>query len=617
MPAGQIPQPEAQEESAHSDADSNHAGIEPDSDTESHASSIDPIAAYLTMPANAFLTRAMSEDVQDVSYLAVALLASVSSFDNPTYAEAMSGPHREEYLAAIAKEYSSLHKHCVFSEPVSLPAGKIAIGTKLVLKRKEAEHENAARIFKARLCGKGFAQQYGIDFHETFAPVAAYNSLRIFISLVASLDFECDCVDVVTAFLLAPLEEEVYIKIPDGYPSQPSDKGKVLRLLKSLYGLKQAPRAWNQELDGYLKSLGFKPTESERCIYVCRRRGETAYILVYVDDMLIATPNRKWMLSLKERIHSKFPITDKGPLTFFLNMHFTRDRPNRTITVHQQPKIESLLVDSRLLPEDLAFISKPCKTPASSDVTLTKEMCPKEPVEQAAMTKYPYKSFVGMLLYIAITARPDIAPAVSAAGRYAQNPGPEHWKAILHILRYLQGTRNFVLTLGGKCGKATLHAYSKVTAYADADWAGDTDRRRSRTGFVVFLGTSAVIWCSKLQLSVAHSSTEAEYVALSLTARDVIWARTLLQEMGFDQDYRTVIYEDNKSCINIAESYKQHPGIKHIDIRHHFIRERVLEVKDISIEKKSTLDMVADLFTKQLPFPAFQKHRASIGLSPR
>jgi hypothetical protein len=153
-----------------------------------------------------------------------------------------------------------------------------------------------------------------------------------------------------------------------------------------------------------------------------------------------------------------------------------------------------------------------------------------------------------------------------------------------------------------------------MNAYSDADWGGDLDNRRSRSGYVIFLGKGPIVWCSKLQKTSALSSMEAEYIALSSTTQDVIWCRMLLTEMGFKPNTATTIFEDNASCITVANYYKSHAGLKHMEIRHHFIRDRILVTKDIMLEKKATGDMVADLFTKQLPYPAFSKHRAALQL---
>ena len=536
----------------------------------------------------------------------IAMLLSTTP-DAPSYAEAMSGPHKSEFQSAIDKEYVSLKLNKVFSTPCHLPEGKTALGTKMVLKIKESESPEVPRKFKARLCGKGFKQVYGIDYFNTYAPVAAYNSVRIFVSLCASIDYEMDSIDVITAFLHAELEEEIYISIPDGYPIKPGQEKMVLKLFKSLYGLKQSPYAWNKEIDRYLQSIGFKPTESERCIYVGRWGDATIYLLVYVDDIIIGAPDRIIMANVKCKINERFPSEDHGPLTFFLNMHFERDWKSHTVSIHQEPKIAKVINDQRYTKVDRLTITKSCKIPASSDIILSKFMCPTNPVEKERTSKLPYKSILGQLLYISITARPDIATAVSACGRYAQNPGQEHWDALIQIVRYLQGTRKLRLRLGG----ARL---IELNACSDSDWAGNVDDRNSRTGYTISMGNSLITWSSKLQQSIAQSSTEAEYVALADCSRTLIWCRTLLSEMGFPQTKPSVIDQDNKSTINIANSYKQHPGIKHIDIKHHFIRDRIINLKDIVLQKKPTDEMQADLLTKQLSFPAFVRHRESFGL---
>ena len=491
----------------------------------------------------------------------------------------------------------------MFSKPILLPANFRALDTKMVLREKESGSLALSNKLKARLCVKGYKQEYGIDYFETYSPVACQNALRIFITIMIHLNYEMDTVDVITAFLLADLKEEIYIKLPEGYPAKPQDKGKVLRLLKALYGTKQAPYSWNQTIDGYLKSLKFTAITSDRCIYVGWFKNIKCYLLLYVDDMIIASPNRSVMQSLKNIIHQKFPIRDNGPLKFFLNMHFDRDWDNKCIYIHQSTKIENIIKEFNITGHK--------QIPADPNIMLSKDMCPTDPLELQYMSKYPYKRAVGLLLYISLTSRPDIATAVSAVGRYAANPGRPHWNAVLHIMEYLNHTKEFHLKMGGKDNNLVLQAYS------DADWAGETDQRKSRTGLCVFLGKSCVMWCSKLQTSIALSSMSAEYVALAATCVEVIWARSFLHEIGQIQNGPTTIYEDNKSCIDVASNGKQHPGLKAVDIRHHFVQERVIVKKDITLEKKSTTVMTADLFTKQLARNAFQRHRASLGLIKR
>jgi transposase InsO family protein len=546
-------------------------------------------------------------DVSD-AFINVPLNVESSAFtaqqnhSEPHYQTAINGPDKALWNAAIQKEYDSLKEKEVFSSPCKLPKGFKTLDTKMVLKIKEPESLNSTRRYKARLCARGFRQEEGVDYDFTFAPVATYHALRLFLSIMASLNYEIHTIDVITAFLHSPLKEEIYIRIPDGFPNagQLKTEGLVIRLLKCLYGLKQSNMEWNAELNIFLTSLGFVACNTEACVYLHPQRKQ--YLLIYVDDIIIATESTLEMTLLKKTIHEKYPISDKGPISKFLNMNVTRDRRLREIYIIQSSKIENILNDSRLSNEDLKIVRTPSKLPA----------CPNTRLKTNCLSRIdkPYRGILGQALHIAITCRPDIMTAVSLCGRYSENPSTEHWSALLRILSYLNGTKGSVLKLGGNHHKMVLFAYS------DSDWAGDLDERKSRSGYLILLNSSSIIWSSKLQVSVALSSTEAEYVALSLASRDVIWLRNLLSEMGFSQESSTKVYEDNQSCIKIAISTKQLPGTKHIDIRHHFIRQRI-ESREIELVGINTRDMVADVFTKSLPNELFKKHIMAIGIATK
>jgi hypothetical protein len=547
------------------------------------------------------------------------VLSTVSSplSDSPSYHEAIQRPDRNKWITAIGAEYAALFLNKTFSQPMTLPPGHRAIDTKMVLKIKEPEFLGAEGRYKARLCPKGFQQTYLMNYFETFAPVATYNSLRLFLTIMASMDYEIDVIDVITAFLLSTLEEEVYIKIPPGYPKEHKE-GQVLRLLKGLYGLKQGPHTWNNELDSFLKSIEFEPTISDPCLYY--RKSDAAFMIVWVDDIILATPSSSSMAKLKHEINSKFPCHNKGPISIYLNLLITRNRKERVIYISQPTKIDNVLNDDQLSPDDAETISRPSKIPAVATTMLTKEMEPKTLEEAKVMKTKPYRSILGQLIHICITARPDISTAVSCCGKYAQNPGTAHWDALLLILRYLKGTKLLRLRLGGIFNSMTLSAQIddkhnlKLSAACDSDWAGDIDDRRSRSGYCVFLNDSLIQWSSKLQKSVALSSTEAEYICLSSGTATVLWYRSILEELGFQQKQATIISQDNQSAIRIAESKKQAPGVKHISIRYHFIRDKIAS-KEIQLKAISTSEMVADLFTKNLSFPRFQTLRSNLGMA--
>jgi hypothetical protein len=516
----------------------------------------------------------------------------------------MNGPYISQFQAAINKEYASLDNNQVFIEVESLPPGFSALGTKMVLKIKETAEASMPLNFKARLCGQGFNQIYGIDYNETFAPVACFDALRVFITILASMDFEIDTVDVITAFLLAPLKEEVYIKIPDGYKTK-SRLTKFLRLLKALYGLKQAPYAWNKEISEFLISIGFKQLIKDRCIFVGKINGKLVYILLYVDDAIIGCKTRDTMIKVKTIIDSKFKITDKGPIKFFLNMHFIRDRKSRTIQIHQWSKIDRLIKE--FLPE-----GKPTKLPADPSVILSKTMCPTSINDIKNMEKFPFRRLIGILLHIALTARPDILTAVSSAGKFSHNPGMEHWEALIRVVKYLIYTKEYTFTLGGILPNSKII----VRAYSDADWAGDIDIRHSRTGMAIYIGNSLVIFSSRLQRCISLSTMEAETNAGCETAQRIMWLLIILKELGFEILDPVPMFEDNASCITTSSSWKAHNGTRHYELKQYYLRQKVVDSKEIRMVKVSTENMTADIFTKQLSFILFSKHRKSLGIMP-
>jgi len=588
-------------------------------DAESHPTKWDPSnlpepgakrirKTYL--PKNRVNFLAFLTTIRNETHEKLGSIISAGISDSPTFREAMASNDKEEWKKAIAKEYKSLFENGVFSSPCDLPIGFKPLDTKMVLKLKEPEGINIPRRHKARLCARGFKQEEGINYDFTFAPVAAYNSLRAFIAILASLDYEIHTVDVKTAFLHSFLKEEIYIDIPDGFPEAEMlrKQRKVLKLLKCLYGLKQSPKEWNQDLDHFISSLGFEACPSDQCIYVNQKQKQ--YLLVYVDDIIIGTKTMSEMEALKSTINQRFEISDKGEISIFLNMSFQRNRSKRVIYLSQPSKIKKLLSDSRLDASEQVIIRTPTKLPACSNTILTSNMCASSDEETRIMAKKPYKSFLGQILFIAITCRPDISTAVSLCGRFAQNPGVKHWMALLRIAAYLISTQSLALELGGFCRNVSLEAYS------DANWGGDTDNRRSRSGHVLLLNGSPIVWVSKLQQSVALSSTESEYVALSLCCQDVAWTRNLLDQLGFKQHEPTNVFEDNASCIKIAESKRQMPGVKHVEIRYHFVRDMVQQ-GIVRLSPIGTTEMLADTLTKCLPVPVFVKHREALKIKDR
>jgi hypothetical protein len=253
---------------------------------------------------------------------------------------------------------------------------------------------------------------------------------------------------------------------------------------------------------------------------------------------------------------------------------------------------------------------RPASTPLPQKPNLSIEDCPSSDADKAeyrnAANGLSYLEIIGCILY-ATQTRPDVAYGVNTLAQYGSNPGKKHMQAAKHLLRYLRGTSNFGLTLGGKSDCADL------IGWTDSDWAANTDTRRSVGGFVFDVAGGSILWSSKKQPTVALSTVEAEYMASSNATKECIWLRTLLEDMGFLQTSATILRGDNQGAIALSYNPVSHSRAKHIDICHHFIRGRVASGK-IVLEYVSTQNMLADIFTKQLPHDAFEKFWAALGV---
>ncbi|KAJ3557795.1 hypothetical protein NP233_g11654 [Leucocoprinus birnbaumii] len=506
------------------------------------------------------------------------------------YKEMMDSPNRDGWKAAVDAEYRQLKEKGVFEWVESLPEGKKAVGSRTVYRDKLDGHGNHVK-FKSRIVARGFSQIPGEDFNETFSSVAKFTTLRVFLSLAAFLDFDIHQIDIVGAYLQGDLDEEIYMEIPEEIKELDPDAQKgYWRLRKSLYGLKQSGRQWKKRLHDILVGLGFTRAWADDCLYILRQKGKISLlILVYVDDMLVAGPNFCMIISLKNDITKHFDITDIGKLEYILGIQVTRDRNARIIYLDQSAYIQKLV--TRFGMENC----HPIQTPVAVNHHLSSAQSPSTTYSQNEYNAYAngihYLSLVGSLLF-ATQTRPDIQFGVGLVAQFSGNPGIAHLATAKRILRYLKGTANFRLALGRrKEGELDLVGWS------DSNWAQDLDTRKSK------------------QSVVATSTVEAEYVASANATREAVWLRTLLKELDFPQTDATIIHADNQGCIALAGNPVSHSRAKHIDIRHHFIRERI-ENKEIKLEYISTKNMLADIFTKALPRESFIKFRERLGVLP-
>lgn len=340
-----------------------------------------------------------------------------------------------------------------------------------------------------------------------------------------------------------------------------------------MYGLKQGGRAWNKKLDTELKNMNFKQLEADTCVYIKEEGEETVIITVYVDDLLIWTRTEEKLNETKKKLQGKFEIRDLGKVRSILNMKITRNIEKGTLNINQSTYINEILKIYNMLD------CKPVSAPLDKYQKITKEH-----EEQTEET-------VGSLQYLAQLTRPDIAFATNLMSRFSQNPGTKHWGAIKRILRYLRGTIDLEI-------QYDKEADNSLTAYSDADWAEDPTDRKSTTGYVTLCQGGAISWTSRKQQTVANSTTEAEYLALSSVVKEVIWIRKLARELESKlSEEPTTIFSDNKSAIKLSNNEGYSQRTKHMDVRHNFLKERV-ENGEIEICYVPTKYMVADPLIK-------------------
>ena len=510
------------------------------------------------------------------------------------YDQAMQVEDSVKWESAMKDEMDSLMSNQTW-ELAELPPGKKALHNKWVYRIKE-EHDGNKR-YKARLVVKGFQQKEGIDYNEIFSPVVKLTTVRLVLKIVAAENLHLEQLDVKTAFLHGDLEEELYMRQPEGFIKE-DKKNLVCRLKKSLYGLKQAPRQWYKKFDSFMSSHGFTRCQADHCCYFKKFDNNFIILLLYVDDMLVAGSDMQEIVNLKQKLSKQFEMKDLGAAKQILGMRIKRDTNSRTLLLSQDKYINKVL--SRFNMQNAKVVS----TPLGVHFRLSKEQSPKTEEERAYMAKVPYASAIGSLMYVMICTRPDIAQAVGAVSRYMNNPGKLHWEAVKWILRYLRGTTSKALCF--KDGDMVL------TGYVDADLAGNVDIRRSTTGYVYTLGGTAVSWGSQLQKIVALSTTEAEYVAVTEASKEMVWLQSFLEELGKKQE-DNVLYCDSQSAIHLAKNPSFHSRTKHIQLRYHFIRS-LLEDGILKLEKISGAQNPADMLTKTVTIDKLKLCSASVGL---
>ena len=363
---------------------------------------------------------------------------------------------------------------------------------------------------------------------------------------------------------------------PQGYidPQHPSH---VCKLLKSIYGLKQAPRAWFESFTNQLLHLGFTASTANSSLFIYKHNNIIAYLLLYVDDIILTSNTLAYLDQLITQLSTVFDLKDLGSLHYFLGLKVTQSATG--LYLNQAKYAHDLLKKHNMLD------SKPAPSPSCPNTKLS--LHEGDPL----LNPHGYRSLVGAFHYLTFT-RPNISFSVHQVCQYMSTPTSTHLAAAKRILRYIQGTLNHGIAFT----PGPLHLY----AYTDVDWAGDPDDRRSTSGYLVYLGSNPITWSAKKQPTVSRFSTESEYRALAIASAELCWIRTLLKDLGIFLSHTPILWCDNVSALAIASNPVFHARTKHIEVDFHFVRERVL-CKDLLVQFVSTIDQLANIFTKSLP----------------
>jgi hypothetical protein len=519
-----------------------------------------------------------------------------------TYQASLDSPQAAEWRGARVREKASLRKRKVMGLH-QIPVGAKLIKSKYVYKIKR-DKDGKIKQFKARLVILGCQQQKGVDVEQTFAPVVKGVTIRLIMALSFILNLAIHQIDISSAFCYADIEEDVYMKPP---AEMNILAGWCFKLYKSLYGLRASPRNWNRHLDKYIKSLNFKPSVLDSCLYYRWHEGKLALILVYVDDILIAHHDLSFICEIKEAFLSTFDMTDMGEMEHFLNIKITRT--TKCLRMDQTTYAHKILAKFATY---LGGTKKKKKHPFPADAQeRLADTTPITEAQQRFVDAFPYRSVVGALLYLSSYTRPDLAYAVGVLARFGSKPTYASCQLAVYVLLYLRGTVDQGIQFSGS--EFDLHAFS------DADWGGDIMTRRSTTGYVVFAGGGPIAWQSKLQTTVATSSMESEYMALYAGMQELVWLRGVMKELRMPITEPTPFCIDSQSAQDLALNPVFHKRSKHIAIKYHWVRQHVVGGKfgTARLIHVCTGDMSADIFTKALSGPVFIKHRETLSGSKR
>ena len=511
-----------------------------------------------------------------------------------TYRESQTMADAAEWHEATTSEIDSMYKRAVF-ELATWPTGKNVLKSRMVYKIKRDGR------YKARFVACGYSQKPGEDYDTTFAPVSQLTTFRLFLALSLQLGLTISQADVETAYLYSDLDEEIYIRIPEGMDDRDDDGNKMCwKLKKGLYGLKQSGFLWYRLISGWLRDFGFEQSVVDSCIYVYRNGDVTCLISTYVDDLFISCNCADFKADLIAKLREKFSITESTSFDDALGIQL--DHKLDGFKLHMTNYITAMLerhgmsqCHSTALPMDPGFEIHSKDAPTTDD-------------EKAEMEKLPYAKLIGELLWLSRCCRPDITFAVSILARFTHCYSRRHFNALKHIMKYLKGTIDYGLIY---TKSDDFDVQNSLIAYTDSDYAGSKADRYSTSGGILYLANCPISWRTKKQSTIATSTTESELTAMFEMSKEIAFARNLLETLHFEQKKPTILHCDNAGAFHLSKNPAVHDRSKHFEIRVLKVREYVSR-EYVFPNLIRTSEMIADIFTKALTKGLFERFRTSL-----
>lgn len=468
---------------------------------------------------------------------------------------------------------------------VALPENTNILGCRWVYAAKTNDQGKIVR-HKARLVAQGYKQIKGESYDETFSPVVNFGIIRLFFALLVNSQhwYNMQC-DITGAYLYAPLEEEIYMKQPPGFIKK-GQEGQVCRLRKAIYGLHQSGRQWFFQIEKVLLKIGFLKINWSNCVYTFKNE---ALLLLYVDDFVILTRNEGKLEEMVELLNKYFEIKRLGKTRKLLGVEFEEN--NGEILIHQHNYIDKVCNAFSKYQYPMSSL------PISKGAVFSRAQCPQQDSECSLMAKYPYRSVLGCLSFVANRTRPDLNYAINIFSQFQSNPGLVHWEGLLRLLGYLKYTQHLKLKL--TCNEVNL------IAYTDADYAANRDDRTSMGGQIIFIDKAPIIWRTFKQKCVSLSTMESEFVAMTEATKEVTWCANVINECIkrniIDNAHliTPTLLVDNMAAIDFAKSPIENFKTKHIDVKLHFVRQYLYKRK-FNLFHVSSKNNLADAFTNSL-----------------